>query len=325
MSKNLLILTGIKKILHIPEKVPKFVQIAVTNLCNKNCGMCIRSKIDIEEVHMDFGDFKRIIERINGAEVVTLVGLGEPLIYPYLTEAIRYCKENGLKNRITTNGILLGDKARELIEAGLDTIHISLENLRDKKLLENILKLKQLRIEKGLRHPKIVLQPVLFDDKERGRTVKDVYDIIAWAGQNGLDKVNIARVDLRTDPTMKRPNLIQERQIFKQLAKLRRKYGIRIDCLQDQVFKGPRGFLYKHFKWLLRLDSYCFRLQDFIYINVNGDVYPCCLSEEQIMGNLLNQDLWAIWHGERFNYLRKHQEEFNFCKKCDFLRLKQLA
>ncbi|MBF0135875.1 MAG: SPASM domain-containing protein, partial [Magnetococcales bacterium] len=116
-----------------------------------------------------------------------------------------------------------------------------------------------------------------------------------------------------------------EKEIFKEFAKLRKQYGVRIDCLQDQIFDGLLGKMYRYFKPILRLDDWCYRFQDFIYINVNGDVHPCCLDKEQVVGNLLTQDLKSVWHGEKFSYLRKNQEKFSYCQTCDFLRLKQVV
>ena len=328
MSHNSLLLTGIKKILHIPEKNPLYVQIAVTNQCNKNCGMCLRNKIPLELRHMPFDDFRRIVNGLESVESVTLHGMGEPLVYPNLMDAIKYCRGKGLITRFTTNGVLLGEKAVELVEAGLDIIHLSVENTAQTKFIEDILKLKQIRDEGGSGKPRLVLQPILFGDKTDGedaRTVKDVYDIIRWGGENGIDMVNIARVDLRTDPTMVRPNLSEEKLVYKELAKLRKQYPqLRIDFLQDQVFTGLKGFIYKHFKRMLRLDSWCYRFQDYTYIDVNGNVHPCPIDADQIMGNVFEQSLTEIWNGEKYKHLRKHQNTYDFCRTCDFLKTKQV-
>jgi MoaA/NifB/PqqE/SkfB family radical SAM enzyme len=318
----------VKKILHIPEKMPRFVQIAVTNICNKDCGMCIRFQVPIEQRHLDFEDFKKIVAQFNGqVEAVTLVGMGEPLVYPHLFDAIRYLKERGIKARITTNAILLKKRADKLIEAGLDHIHLSAEDVRDTVTLDAIKDFVQKRDANGTGRPSIVLQPILFggDEKEGGRSVQDVYDLIEWGANNGVDRVNIARVDLRTDPTMQRPNIAQEKEIFKELGRLRKKYNMRIDCLQDQVFNGFAGFAYKYLKHLLRLDSYCYRFQDYTYIDVTGNVHPCPIDMEQIMGNVFETDLQEVWKGEKYCGIRKDQESYRFCRTCDFLKLKQVS
>lgn len=326
MANDSFVLTSIKKVLHIPERIPPYIQIAITNLCNKDCGMCIRFQVPIEKRHMEFDDFKRVVNSVKGAKAITLVGLGEPLMHPDIIKAIKYCKKNGFKTRLTSNGILLNEKANELVDAGLDSIHLSVEDVREKEFLDAILKLKRIRDKKNTNCPEIVLQPILFNDNEEGgRSVQDVYDILSWCGENGIDKVNIARVDKRTDSNMKRPDVKEEKGIFKEFDRLRKKYGLRIDCLQDQVYQGFKGTLYRYSKHLLRLDSYCYRFQDYLYIDVNGNAHPCPINMDQIMGNIHEQSLYDIWNGKKYNYLRKHQERFEFCRKCDFLKLKQVA
>jgi MoaA/NifB/PqqE/SkfB family radical SAM enzyme len=318
----------IKKILHIPEKMPRFVQIAVTNICNKDCGMCIRFQVPIEQRHLDFDDFKKIVEQFDdGVEAVTLVGMGEPLVYPHLSDAIRYLKERGIKTRITTNAILLKKRAGKLLDAGLDHIHLSAEDIRDTVTLDAIKDFIDKRNQRGIGKPTIVLQPILFggDKDSGGRSIQDVYDLIEWGAANGVDRINIARVDLRTDPTMQRPNIEEEKVIFKELARLRKKHKMRIDCLQDQVFNGVTGFAYKYLKHILRLDSYCYRFQDYTYIDVTGNIHPCPIDMDQIMGNIFEDGLQKVWNGEKYCHLRKHQEEYRFCRTCDFLKLKQVS
>ncbi len=229
-----------------------------------------------------------------------------------------------------SNALLLenDDIIKKLIHSGLDSISFSIESIRDNYnmghgnviSITNIERLLEMKKTLESKTPKVVLQPILFKDK-----AQDVFEIIRWAGAKRVDRINVVRVDLRFVSDMKRPTVSEEKKIFKEFGRLRKRYHMRVDCLQDRIFDGLPGFIYKYSKHLLRLDSWCYRFQDFIYVNVNGNVHPCCLSEEQIMGNLLEQNLEEIWHGKRFKYLRKHQETFSYCRKCDFLRLRQVV
>ena len=323
-------ISTVKKILHIPEEVPRFVQISLTNSCNLSCKMCIRNYIDVDKRHMRWEDFTIIVDKLKGVRQISLGGMGESLTHPRFFDAVRYCKARGFKVQLTSNALLLNREGvlEKIIKSGLDSISFSIESLGDdheighanSESARNIEALIAKKKEVGSKTPKVVLQPILFKD-----TLKDLYDIIKWGAKIGVDRVNVVRVDLRFVPDMKRPSVEEEREIFKEFARLRKEYKIRIDCLQDRIFDGAAGFIYKHAKRLLDLDNWCYRFQDFIYVNVNGNVHPCCLSEEQVMGNLLKQGLKEIWHGERFNYIRRHQGEFSYCKRCDFLRLKQIS
>ena len=320
----------LRKLLHIPERVPKFVQISFTNYCNLSCRMCIRNYIDVDRRHMHWHDFKRIVDKLDGVDQISLAGMGESLTHPRFFDAVKYCNERGFKVQLTSNALLLGKNGimEALIQSKLDYISFSIESVENNhemghgnsKVVSNIERFIKLKRMLGSKTPKVILQPILFKDR-----VKDVYDIIKWGAEKGADRINVVRVDLRFVPNMRRPSMSEEKQIFQEFKKLRKKYNIRVDCLQDQIFEGLKGFAYRHLKRLLRFDTWCYRFQDFIYVNVNGNVHPCCLSEEQIMGNLLEQGLDKIWNGRRFNYLRRNQNKFAYCRGCDFLSLKQVA
>ena len=115
-----------------------YMRLALTSACNLRCDYCMPKGIDcIKQVNdLSFNEFVHIVEA--GAELginkIRLTG-GEPLIYPNLIELINKIKSlpNKISVHITTNGILLKEMAKELVEAGVDSINISMDSLdRDK-------------------------------------------------------------------------------------------------------------------------------------------------------------------------------------------------
>lgn len=325
-------LMAIKKILHTPMRLPYFVQIDITNVCNLSCTMCPIHYLGIEKTHIDYEIFKKIINNLYGAKEVDLVGLGEPLIYPKIIEAIEYCKANGLIVKITTNGTLLNndDIIKKLISSGLDSISFSVESINNKNpdniahrnntVIMNIERLIELKRQAGSTAPKICIQTVLFKNKE-----DDVYEIIKWGAQHGIQRINVLRMHLYFDIDAQRPDSKEEKMIFKEFARLRKAHKIRIDCLQDQFFTGLKGFLYRHLKYLLRLDSYCTRLLDFPVISQKGDMIPCCVLPDCKFGNILEQRVEDVWHGEKITNFRKNHNKIKRCSRCDCWRIKQLV
>ena len=73
---------------------------------------------------------------------------------------------------------------------------------------------------------------------------------------------------------------------------------------------------------------------DWIYysltIHVNGDVVPCCRDTkgEMVMGNLLNEDLDAIWNGKDYldfrKQLKKDQSQIKICQLCSSYPVSQV-
>ena len=319
----------VKKLFHSPTKLPYYIQLAITDVCNLDCGMCPRRHVNTEKTHIDFEVFKKIIDRLDKAEEISLVGLGEPFVYPKIFEAIRYCKTKSLLVKITTNGLLLNTekKLRELISSGLDTITFSVESIDDQTdgkvhknyqvfgYIENLIRMKK---DLNSPLPRIVLQSVLVKDRQ-----KDIYRIIEWGAKKGVDRINIIRMTKYFETGLERPDMQEEKEIFKEFSRLRKTHTIRIDCMQDQFYDGLKSIMYKHTKNFLRIDSCCTRLMDYPYITQQGDMIPCCVLPDYVFGNILEKNIQEIWHGERFTRFRKNHSNLETCSKCDNLRIKQ--
>lgn len=113
------------------------MRLALTRSCNLRCDYCMPGGALLngqEELSSD--QFMSLVAggaRI-GIRKVRLTG-GEPLLYDDLIPLIRRIKGTpGIETiHITTNGILLEGMAAELVEAGLDSINISLDTLDREK------------------------------------------------------------------------------------------------------------------------------------------------------------------------------------------------
>lgn len=107
--------------------------IELSTNCNMSCTFCAYSVVDREKRDMDYGLFTRIIDEISEQHVtenIIFVGLGEPLLYPRLEDAIAYCAERKLSTKVITNGLVLNrNRYKELVDAGLDHLHISQHNM----------------------------------------------------------------------------------------------------------------------------------------------------------------------------------------------------
>ena len=135
------------------------VNIELTSLCNKNCWMCGRRKIDrnypeiaMNYGHMDFKLVKKIAKQLPDNIVVQMHNNGEPLVYPRFGEAMK------LFNRqircMDTNGKLLVEKADEII-TNMETLTISvIEN--DAEGEEQYKLVKEFLMLKGNRKPSMI-------------------------------------------------------------------------------------------------------------------------------------------------------------------------
>lgn len=104
----------------------KIGYIQIIRDCNQKCIICSNPT---NERILDVKDAKKEINSLKkrGYEGVILTG-GEPTIYPYLTDLIRYSLKKGIFPRIVTNGQKLADMnyLKTLKAVGLKHLHLSL-------------------------------------------------------------------------------------------------------------------------------------------------------------------------------------------------------
>lgn len=120
--------------------IPIHPQIMLTNKCNQNCKFCSYSERDKT---LEF-DFKRAIDIIDelhtlGCDAITITGGGEPLLYPKLSEYIKYVFELNVDVGLVTNGLALINANKTMIER-LIWCRISFDDSRkfDSKFIEGL-------------------------------------------------------------------------------------------------------------------------------------------------------------------------------------------
>jgi len=213
---------------------------------------------------------------------------GEPLLDNFLEERIRIAKKAGIRFiQIATNGTLLTrSRARSLVESGLDSIIIALEDI-DKdvheqirrgssynKIISNLENFISIRSEAGLTRPEIIIRMLGLEENslhreaflQHWKTKADQVVIVPvhnWGGAISLGR------------KISHPNL---------------------EC------------------------SYLWRQ---MVILVDGTVALCCLDYDgvHVLGNVYNESLYDIWHGEKFaEYREKFKNcQVDLCSRCNWI------
>ncbi len=331
MIKNLQGLDlGWRTLFHVPHRNPTMVQVNITNRCNMVCPMCPREVLDLPQNDLPVEKALRIIDRLDGARKLALVGLGEPLLHPDLDRMIEYAEARGIQTQITTNGLLLLDKnrIRQLVNTGLHDLAFSLESLdgissfghQNRAITEIVERSIRIRNEMGRKEPQVTVQIALLSE-----VLERLDEIVEWANRAGVDHINITRVNALLIPNLRRPGLAEEKNFFKKLRVLRKKYPLRIDCFQDQIFPGLLGFLYREILPLARLEKWCIKWSYYMYIDVHGDIFPCSglFPKEKALGNIFQDKISDVWNGPGFRALRVSRARRIPCRFCDNLRLRQ--
>jgi len=118
------------------------IDIEITNRCNATCHFCPRDAtphqgiMTVETFERALSravEYREVVKDVSGLDVVvSLCGLGEPLINKNTVDFVRKVKAAGFKCSMSSNGALLTeDKANALLDAGLDEIYINISDIHD--------------------------------------------------------------------------------------------------------------------------------------------------------------------------------------------------
>ena len=153
----------------------EYLRISITDRCNLRCVYCMPSagvpRLSHEAI-LRYEEIVRIVKVAaeKGIRKVRLTG-GEPLVRKGVANLVREIAAiPGIEDlSLTTNGILLGRMARELADAGLKRINVSLDSL----------------------------DPDRFRELTRGGELKDVLEGIRQAEEAGFDPIKINVVAIK--------------------------------------------------------------------------------------------------------------------------------
>ena len=112
-----------------------YLRLSVTDLCNLRCRYCMPDGVEKleREAVLTYEEFLRLAALFArcGIDTVRVTG-GEPLVRKNVAQLVAGLKETpGIcRVTLTTNAVLLAEQLPALLDAGLDSVNISLDTLR---------------------------------------------------------------------------------------------------------------------------------------------------------------------------------------------------
>ncbi len=145
-----------------------YVRISITDRCNLRCVYCMPEEGVVSVPHSRILTYYEIQRLCNifanlGVKKIKLTG-GEPLVRRNVSSLIQGIYEiDGIQDvTLTTNGILLKDQAKELVDAGIRAVNISLDTMSPEKYTKitrgGDLKKVYEGIETLLQYPEVVIK-----------------------------------------------------------------------------------------------------------------------------------------------------------------------
>jgi MoaA/NifB/PqqE/SkfB family radical SAM enzyme len=146
-----------------------WIQVEVTSRCNAACFYCPRTAYGgaWQDRLLSLAAFQRLLPALKKTRLVHLQGWGEPFLHPDFLALTAMAKEAGCRVSTTTNGMLLDEaRLRQVVNSGLDVIAFSMTGLEEshdrarpgtsfRKVLEAIQSLNRLKAGEGRATPQI--------------------------------------------------------------------------------------------------------------------------------------------------------------------------
>jgi len=274
--------------LHIVPRFPTHLDIESASNCQMKCPMCYTTYMEASKKGiMEYDLFTKIIDQAlaGGVYSVKISWRGEPLLNSRIIDMVKYAKQSGIKEvAMLTNGErLTTEMAEDLVNCGLDWISFSVDG--------------QGEIYDAIRAPATFPETVekityLRKYRDQKRKVKP------------LIRVQSIYSAIKDDPDA--------------FIKVWDGIADRVNCIADE----SRDF---ELKEMLHDSNYnCPTPWARMTIAYDGKVHQCKVDydRKQTMGDVNDQSLFDIWHGEPFSRLRQVFKEhtaleyFEACNIC---------
>lgn len=292
----------------IPFATPMHVTIDASSICNLKCIYCAQSlSDDFDRIHfqrqiMSFETFELLVDQLKHfpqkIKKIHLFRNGESLCNPRIVDMVRLLKEKDVCEyiNISTNAILLDEKmSLDLINAGLDSLSISLQGISTEKYKE---------VGQG---------KVDFD--ELVNKIRFFYDHKANC-KLFIKNIDIALDDGDEDTFYKIFEGIADRVYIESACPVYNSVNYEGMLKKEQVTRYGEKLVSPE---ICQIAFY------HLHIMSNGDVYPCSSIDSPMnIWNIYNQSLVEIWNSSARKTFLKMQasgmrKTNKVCEKCNRL------
>ncbi len=317
---------------------PTRLQIEPSSACNLHCVMCPIDEMQRPKGIISFENFKKIVDKVPSANVLSLTGIGEPTMNRALPEMVAYAKARGMTVGFASNGTLFTQElAEKLVQAGLDHVSFSIDG-GSKEAYEKIRlggKFERavggaelvLGAKKRLGRKTPYVKMTFLIQRDNILNLKDIVQLIHDIHPDGYATKHLANLNEK-DVAALAPDLQSEVKVAKAVeaaVALAESLGELAMVPQLRKF-GPGSTESPPAAAPAKADPdelrVCLSPWYNLTVNWNGAVSACCFRTDQPydLGNLLEQSLDEVWQGEKYRRFRKalihHRGEVSVCRTC---------
>ena len=304
----------------VPLRTPFSVHIDVCSYCNFKCSFCFQADIlgkkekNFPHGMMKMDLFKKTVDELKDfpdrIRKIKIGNHGEPTMHPELPKFIEYARNSDVADiiEVFTNGSKLNPKLnRELVDAGLQRINISLEGLSS----ERYLKVAKAKI----------------DWDEFLGNIRDLYEYSRKKG----DLVIYVKV-------VNNASELNGKTVFSLSEEEKNYFYETFGNMADEVYvekivpqwaetqedkQNAVDYTGMYDQKTVRYKKVCPFIFMYLHINHDGIVSPCTLDwpREVKIGDVTKNSSKEIWNGKTLKELQIAQlegkrDEIPFCKDC---------
>jgi radical SAM protein with 4Fe4S-binding SPASM domain len=339
---------------------PDMVCAFPTYRCNLHCDFCFqrsengRLRVDMRHEEMTPEQWEGVIDRVAQFATTMFWMGGEVMIYPRIMDLLARCKRRGLKVIIVTNGYHLAERANALVEMGIDAITVSLDGFKEvhnkirhsprafDQVVAGIEAIVSARGKGAL--PIITINHALNKDNYR-----DIAQFFDFARDLNADMLQFLGLMYMSPETARRHQAVMRDEFGLESVHIevmengREAEAMDVIWLQQEMNTlrqtapaspalrfcslGLEDNLCAHYGSDDNLplpQQRCTALWRRMVIQPNGDVTMCYNQPEVVVGNVLAEELDAIWNGVKYRQIRQRikQELLPGCTRCGWLDYK---
>lgn len=269
---------------------PATANLAVTHKCQCRCVHCSADPfVDKARRELSTEELKEVVDGALdlGANIVIFTG-GEPILRPDLPELIRYVDKSKAQVMIFTNGQYLTEqKVKELAEAGLATLNISIDHVEPEvhDRLRGVRGLFDMAVQ-GARHARKagILTGISTYATHENLADGSLERLLAFAQQEGFNETTVFDC-IPSGRFLKHTEYIlsdAERAKVIELCMRYHRMDHPMGVLCMSLINSPQG-------------GGCFGAYSQFYMTAYGDINPCDFNPISF-GNVRDLPVQAIWH-----------------------------
>ncbi len=273
----------------------KKIYIEITNTCNLSCNFCPRTTRPPQAMSLNL--FKKILkESPHLCDEISLHIMGEPLSHPKLKEIINLAEKENIKINLTTNGTLIKENTKDLLNKTIRRINFSIHGIKAN-----------------------------FSGTDQTSHLKNIIEFTKEAQEKNPDLIITYRLWNINDNSNE--NIIKtiEKEFKIKVEEQSKKISTKID--KNLYIHYDESFTWPNPSDKIRTEKgYCHAITRYIGILSNGTLIPCCLDNNASipLGNVKDNTIEEILNTPRARNMKKGFEKRelveDLCKKCTYIK-----